>query len=68
MIPTSDESSPPPMPRWVKVFVIVAAIVILLVVVALIWFPGRHGPGRHIHGSDAHGNHSATAQGTGPTA
>jgi ABC-type transporter Mla subunit MlaD len=66
MSPTSDQNSPPPMPRWVRVFAILAAILILLVAVALIWFPGRHGPGRHIHGSDAHGNHSATAQGAGP--
>jgi hypothetical protein len=57
MSPTPDHNSPPPMPRWVKLFAVVAAIVVLLIVVALIWFPGKHGPGRHMHG------HSATAQG-----
>ena len=58
-----DQSSPPPMPRWVKVFAAIAVILVLLVVVALIWFPGKHGPGRHIHGA-----HSGTEQRLEPTA
>jgi hypothetical protein len=35
------------MPRWVKVFAIVAAIVAVLIAVMLLT---GHGPGRHMHG------------------
>jgi hypothetical protein len=64
MSPTSDQSSPPPMPGWVRVSAIVAAILALVVVIALIWFPGKHGPGRHIHGSShqPQSTQSATAE------
>jgi NADH:ubiquinone oxidoreductase subunit 6 (subunit J) len=34
-------------PRWVKVFVLVAAVVVLLMVVAMLVTGGQHGPGRH---------------------
>lgn len=45
--------SPPPMPRWVKVFAVVAGIVAVLIVAVLLLGGGRHGPGRHIHDADA---------------
>ena len=35
------------MPRWVKVFAIVAVIFVVLLVVMLLT---GHGPGRHLHG------------------
>jgi hypothetical protein len=53
---TPDDRSPPPMPRWVKIFAIVVGILILLIAIVLIALPGQHGPGRHIHGA-----HPATA-------
>jgi hypothetical protein len=34
-------------PRWVKVFVIVAAVVLVLMVLAMLITGGQHGPGRH---------------------
>lgn len=45
-----EGESPPGVPRWVKGFAIVTAIVILLAVAAMIWVGGEHGPGRHMHG------------------
>lgn len=48
MVDESPESDGPTagMPRWVKVFAVVAAIfVVLLVVMPLT----GHGPGRHLH-------------------
>lgn len=47
------QRSAPPMPRWVKIFALVAAILFLLLVVSLIFSPGKHGPGRHMHGRTA---------------
>jgi hypothetical protein len=37
-------SGPPRMPRWVKVFAIVGAVVLVLLVVMLL---AGHGPGQH---------------------
>ncbi|HJV12434.1 MAG TPA: hypothetical protein VJ625_00945 [Propionibacteriaceae bacterium] len=34
-------------PRWVKVFVVVAAVVVLLMILAMLITGGQHGPGRH---------------------
>ena len=34
-------------PRWVKVFVVVAVAVLLLMVVAMLITGGQHGPSRH---------------------
>jgi hypothetical protein len=34
-------------PRWVKVFVVVAATVLLLMVLAMLITGGQHGPSRH---------------------
>ncbi|GAA1804746.1 hypothetical protein GCM10009682_28030 [Luedemannella flava] len=50
----SDDASASGMPRWVKVFLIVAVAVAALVVAALIT---GHGPGRHM----GHGSHVSEA-------
>ena len=42
-----DGSSTIGMPRWVKVFFIVAVALAVLAVVAMLVFGGEHGPGRH---------------------
>ena len=48
-----DQNLRPPeqgMPRWVKVFVVVGAVIAVLAVVSLV-AGGEHGPGRHLrHG------------------
>lgn len=44
------DESPPGVPRWVKVFGVVAVIVILLAIAAMILVGGEHGPGRHMYG------------------
>jgi len=43
----TDAERPPGMPRWVKVFVIIAALVIALVIVVAVAGGGSHGPQRH---------------------
>jgi hypothetical protein len=40
-------SSTTGMPRWVKVFLIVAVALAVLAVVAMLVVGGEHGPGRH---------------------
>lgn len=55
---TSDDAgagrgreSPPGIPRWVKVSLIIAVVVVLLVaIIALTGVGGPHGPGRHLPG------------------
>lgn len=54
----SDRSSPPPTPRWVLVFGIIALALGLLLVVMLL-IGGDHGPGRHAQpGGDSGGTPS----------
>jgi hypothetical protein len=36
------------MPRWVKVFLIVAAVVLMAMIAVMVTSGGRHGPGRHL--------------------
>lgn len=36
------------MPRWVKVFLIVAAVALVAMIVVMVATGGRHGPGRHL--------------------
>ena len=43
--------TPPGMPRWAKVFGIIAAVVVVLLVVLLLT-GDSHGPGRHFDGAD----------------
>jgi hypothetical protein len=47
---------PPGIPRWVKVFGIVALVLVLLVIIMLFVSGGSHGPGRHIPSGGA-GSH-----------
>jgi hypothetical protein len=54
---TPERQTPPPTPRWVKVFGIIAIVVVVLFVV-LQFIGGGHGPGRHLP--------SATTNNTSP--
>lgn len=47
--PTPDAETPPPMPRWVKLFLIIGVILLLLLGVLLL--TGDHGPGGHAPGA-----------------
>lgn len=49
MAPSPDA---PRMPRWVKIFGIVAVIVLVLVVAIALFGGDKHGPGRHHVGVD----------------
>lgn len=50
--PTSQSTDDRPrMPRWVKLFLVVAGIVVLLIVAMMLFGGGEHGPGRHHMGS-----------------
>lgn len=51
-------SSPPGMPRWVKVSGMIAIVVALLVVIALVVSGGEHGPGRHLPAGDTPTGHT----------
>jgi hypothetical protein len=42
-----DRGTKPTMPRWVKVFAVVALVAMLLLVILLVVGGGEHGPGRH---------------------
>jgi hypothetical protein len=58
-------AEPPPtpqpgMPRWVKVFGIVAIVLALAVVIVLLVSGGQHGPGRHVPGGG--GGHTLPIQ------
>jgi hypothetical protein len=48
---SSDRSTPPPMPRWVKLSaVVVGVLVLVFVILHLLDGAGGHGPGRHVSG------------------
>jgi hypothetical protein len=51
--PSRRESprSTAPMPRWVKVLLITAAVLVVLVVALMLASGGQHGPGRHLSSS-----------------
>jgi hypothetical protein len=51
-------------PRWVKVFGVVAATVLLLMVVAMLITGGQHGPGRHLSASAMYERTAASATAT----
>jgi hypothetical protein len=40
------------MPRWVKVFAIIAVVVVLALVILFVASGGEHGPRRHIPGDN----------------
>jgi hypothetical protein len=46
----ADRASPPRMPRWVKLSLILAAVLVLAVVIAMLIAGGGHGPSRHAPG------------------
>jgi len=53
------------MPRWVKVFLVTAALILVVAVAAMMIAGGQHGPGRHLTGSArtaAHAPDPATPQ------
>jgi hypothetical protein len=41
--------SPAGMPRWVKISLIVAAVLVVLLVAGMLIGGGQHGPGRHLN-------------------
>jgi hypothetical protein len=49
----------PGVPRWVKVFVVIAIVAIVTVVIINLAGGGDHGPGRHMSGSGADGTTAA---------
>jgi hypothetical protein len=49
----ADRASPPRMPRWVKLSLILVAVLVLVVVIVLLVAGGGHGPSRHARGVDA---------------
>jgi hypothetical protein len=46
----ADRASPPRMPRWVKLSLILAAVLVLAVVIAMLIAGSGHGPSRHAPG------------------
>lgn len=46
----ADPASPPRVPRWVKLSLILAAVLVLAVVIAMLIAGGGHGPSRHAPG------------------
>jgi hypothetical protein len=49
----ADPASPPRMPRWVKLSLILVALLVLLVVIVTLIAGGGHGPSRHALGIQA---------------
>jgi hypothetical protein len=49
----SAGSTPPPAPRWVKVFGII--FIVLLLLIGIVLLTGDHGPGRHAPSGEAGG-------------
>jgi hypothetical protein len=49
----ADPASPPRMPRWVKLSLILVALLVLLVVIVMLMAGGGHGPSRHAPGIQA---------------
>ena len=49
----ADPASPPRMPRWVKLSLILVAVLVLVVVIAMLIAGGEHGPSRHAAGVQA---------------
>jgi hypothetical protein len=49
----ADRASSPGMPRWVKLSLILGAVLVLLIVVVMLLAGGGHGPSRHAPGIQA---------------
>lgn len=54
MTPSPDhvDEAPPPMPRWVKMFIGIIVVVLVMLVLLKIIGGGGHGPGRHRASAD----------------
>jgi len=46
------DDSPPPMPRWVKVFIGIIVVVLLMFMLLKVIGGGSHGPRRHLGSAD----------------
>ena len=54
-----DAGSRPPMPRWVKVFGLIALVLVVAVLTLMLTgVLGEHGPGRHLPGGDKPERHT----------
>ncbi len=49
----AEGASPPGMPRWVKLSLILTVVLVLLVVIVMLIAGGDHGPSRHAPGVQA---------------
>jgi hypothetical protein len=49
----ADRASPPRMPRWVKLSLILGAALVLVIVIVMLIVGGGHGPSRHASGVQA---------------
>jgi hypothetical protein len=58
-VPPAPEG-PPGMPRWVKVSLVVGAVLLVLVGAVLAFSAGEHGPGRHLPGGSGEGDGNHT--------
>lgn len=58
-----SRSTPPGMPRWVKISALVVVVVVLVLVVIMALAGGEHGPDLHTGASDHTGILSSTAFG-----
>lgn len=50
--PDHGDEVPPPMPRWVKVFIGIIVVVLVMLVLLKIIGGGGHGPRRHFGSAD----------------
>jgi hypothetical protein len=46
--PSADPSPSSGVPRWVKIFALIAVVLIVLFVLVQVATGGKHGPGRHL--------------------
>lgn len=44
---TQSSSGPPGLPRWVKVWGVIVAVLVVVAIAVLLFSGGEHGPGRH---------------------
>ncbi|MGH3391484.1 MAG: hypothetical protein ACRDOO_21660 [Actinomadura sp.] len=59
-----DRESPPRMPRWVKIpMIVIGALLVLFVALQLAGLGGEHGPGRHIPGQNQEQNRDPSMPG-----
>jgi hypothetical protein len=67
--PTREPSTPPPMPRWVKLSAVgVGVLVLVFVILHLLGGAGGHGPGRHMSGQGVAATVSALVAASSVTA